>query len=164
MSSRGAAALILGVIAVLFAAASGCSDDGTTPTTPPVSKLRFTVISAAISANLQPIVPPDPIGASVVVAVSNLTGDSLTQVTIPGADVVLADSARTLGRIDFSSMWDGQLGPFETDTVTITKINAATTLFGPRCGERVLLKMTGQLDGVNDSFFESDTLIFGCVF
>ena len=67
MSSRGAAALILGVIAVLFAAVSGCSDDGTTLTTPPVSKLRFTVISAAISANLQPIVPPDPIGASVVV-------------------------------------------------------------------------------------------------
>lgn len=151
----------LAVFTLLFTLGSGCDDDD--PQCPgPVKELSFRFLSGTISANLMPIIPPDPIGASLEVEVSNLTPYTITQVSIPWADVVHADSIQTLGRIDFSTTWGGVLAPMKTDTVTLTKINAGTKLFDPPCTERVVLKCQGRRDNQNIVVFDSDTLTFAC--
>ena len=149
---------------VLVVLTLGCDEDESPNGVVSLPDLEFRFLNGLIGANLMPIVLPDPIGASVVVEISNLTNDSLSQVSVPWADVILADSNQVLGRIEFSTTWVGILGPLETDTVTVTKINAGVKLFDPPCSDNVLLKLMGQRGGQDTVLFESSTLMFECVF
>lgn len=149
------------VVSLMFAGPPGCGDDDTTK---PPTVLQFTFLDGSIGANLMPIVPPDPIGATAMVEIVNPTGDEFSNVSIPWADVRLAADNSKLGRIEFSTTWRGVIRAFQTDTVTVTKVNAGTTLFDAPCGQGVLLRIAGvQAVGVS-TVFESDTLLFACVF
>ncbi|MEE9271312.1 MAG: hypothetical protein V3V49_13750 [Candidatus Krumholzibacteria bacterium] len=152
---------IIGVAAVVLLATFGCSDDD--PTFRVAPRLQFRFLSGTIGANLMPIVPPDPIQATVSVEVSNLTGDTVS-VTVPGADVFLVRTNAKLGRIDFATAWGGRLNPGQVDTLTVAKINAGVKLFDPPCTEDVVLRITGQSPAIGSVTFDSDTLTFGCVF
>ncbi len=130
----------------------------------PARQLDFKFLSGSIGANLMPIVPPDPISATVVVEVSNLTSENVSEVAMPWANVFEVGSPNRLGRIEFSTSWDGHLAPSEKDTVTVNKISSGTKLFDPPCGQDVFLQITAERSGEEVSVFDTDTLTFGCVF
>ena len=153
---------ILIICAILGAVALGCDEDRAPVDSAPVQEFELRFLSGWIRANLMPVAPPDPISAKAIIEASNLTSDTLSQVSIPWADVILADPNRTLGRIEFATSWSGLLAAHETDTVAVNKVDAGTKLFDPPCGQKVLFKFMGQLDREDVSVLYSDTLTFEC--
>jgi hypothetical protein len=152
------------IVLVLFSgmviATLGCGEEETPLSESPM--LQFEFLSGWIYGDLMPPVRPDPIEASLNVEVTNLTEDNLYELTIPSAEVILAESGENLGKIDFATTWDGHLGPQEVDTVTVNKIDSGIELFYPPCEEDIILEISVHYGGVEISIFASDTILFEC--
>jgi len=105
----GGPSRILGVAVVALLAVIGCDREEFQPAVFLDGQLDFKFLSGWIGANLMPVTPPDPFDASVLVEVTNLTSDPISEVTLPWADVFDVASAQKLGRIEFSTEWKGHL-------------------------------------------------------
>ena len=121
--------------------------------------------SGYISADLMPIVPPDPISCELVLIAKNKsTSASLIGLSIRQAEVFRESTSVRLGTISFSTIWDGRLGPNEQDTVRLTKVVAPASLFTPPCGKYLYLNVMIK-DGSNDSTMKKiNRLFFSCTF
>jgi hypothetical protein len=142
---------------------SSCKDQTTSPES--FDDLHFSFVSGSIGANLMPSVPPDPIGCQIILLAENKNQtNTISNLSIPQADVFLDSSDQRLGTITFTTNWDGRLGPMERDTVYLTKIISQTSLFSPQCNKYVYLKLLVQNDFKNSITFKTDSLFFGCVY
>lgn len=141
-----------------------CNDSSTAPDNLNDLHLRF--VRGSIGANLMPSVPPDPIGCEILFIAENTgaAGRRLKDLTIPKADVFLATGSEKLGSVTFSTLWDGEIGPGERDTVRIQKNMSPTPLFPPQCGKYVYLTITMQNAAGASIVLTTDSLYFGCVY
>ncbi len=142
---------------------SSCKDQSTTPEL--LGDLHLSFVGGSIGANLMPSVPPDPIGCQIILIAENKNQTkTLSNLSIPQADVFLNSSNQRLGTITFITIWDGQLGPMERDTVYLTKVISQTSLFSPQCNKYVYLNLLVQNNSKNSITFKTDSLFFGCVY
>ncbi len=127
--------------------------------------LEIRVLGGTIGANLMPVVPADPVIARVDLLLKNSSRQTtFSDLKIEEADVFLDSSDTRLGSISFSTSWDGELKPGESDTVRLSKVMSPETLFTPPCRQyvRLILKVVCSL-----SYFvpvRSDSLLFSCVY
>jgi hypothetical protein len=130
-----------------------------------MSDLSVTWMDGYIWANLMPIVPPDPINCRAWLILENKNHrEAFSEIRVPLADVILAETDSVLGTILFETTWQGSLAPGEIDTVRFTKITGNQWIFNPPCGQQVLLDfLIRNADGAV-TVFTPDTLIFDCAF
>lgn len=140
-----------------------CDDNAITPNI--LDKIEVRFLSGRISADLMPIVPPDPIRARIVLLVHNT--DSLQPVSgllVPEAEVFLNSGRQRLGQIRFSSNWDGRLTAGEQDTVELEKVVTESLPFDPPCEKYVYLDMKIADIAGNSKSFSTDSLLFECTY
>ncbi len=144
-------------------ASFACSGNTLVPGSLDDLEVRF--LSGFMTANLMPIVPPDPIYCQMVLlAKNNSTTSSLVGVRVQKGEVVLEETDTMLGTISFSTTWDGILNPGEEDTVRLSKVRSPVQLFTPPCGQRVRVNLiVGTLFGGSKTF-PVDSLGFTCVY
>ena len=135
--------------------------------TPPVSltNLETRFLSGYISANLMPIIPPDPINCQIVLLAKNKSSsETLSGLHILQAEVYRDSGSQRLGTISFSTDWDGRLAPQEQDTVRLTKVVAESSLFTPPCNKYVYLNLLIKSGLTDSTTTKIDSLLFTCVF
>jgi hypothetical protein len=137
------------------------------PETPSATLDDLTIRSLGgyIEANLMPVVPPDPITCQITLLVENGNAtETLMGVSIPQAEVFLDSARQRLGRISFSTAWDGRIGPNEQDTVRLTKVVSQTTLFPPPCTKSVYFSLVVKDQSDSSKTFRTESLLFTCVY
>jgi hypothetical protein len=140
-----------------------CKNDGVSPG--PFDNLETRFLSGFISANLEPVVPPDPIFCQLVLLARNTSSSaSLTGLGIPEADVFLDSTNARLGTISFSTTWDGQLGSGEGDTVRLSKVTSQTPLFAAPCEQYVYLNLLIRHQSITATTMKIDSLLFTCAY
>lgn len=118
-----------------------------------------------IEADLMPVVPPDPITCQISLLVQNGNAtETLNGVSIPQAEVYLDSANQRLGTINFSTTWDGRIGPNEQDTVHLTKVMSQTTLFAPPCTKSVYFNLVVRDQSNSSKTFRTESLLFTCVY
>jgi hypothetical protein len=159
-------AAALGAVLALCAALgiASCEDDSTDPGTGDgLSDLSIQVLEGYISANLQPVVPPDPILCTLTLRIVNGSGtDPYSGLFIPSAEVFLSENSIELGTIRFQSDWDGAIGAGAIDTVVVTKIQERAEIFDPPCGKRVYLRVRIAKTAVQWRTFSTPAYVFSC--
>jgi len=140
----------LGIILIITAVLIiGCDDEPEWPVVigePIESALEVRVLDMRIFADLMPIVPPDPINCRLTLSVENRSSKySYTGLHVPAGAVFLAENGLYLGDFFFSSNWDGKLGRGEADTFRVLKMQSASQIFPPRCGDSLYIRFV--LDG-----------------
>ena len=140
-----------------------CNDDVISPSS--LNDLETHFFGGYISADLMPLVPPDPITCQLVLIAKNKSSSaSLIGLGIPRAEVFRDSTNVRLGTISFSTSWNGRLGPNEQDTVRLTKVVSPASLFTPPCGKYLYLNVMIK-DGSNDStMIKINSLFFSCTF
>lgn len=132
---------------------------------PPLSELSITWDHGSISANLMPIVLPDPVICQAWLILENKSKtEAFSGIQIPTAGVFLAENDSALGTISLETVWSGYLAPGTRDTVLFFKNAGSGESFDPPCGERVLLDFLIQDADGDTALFRSDALTFTCVF
>ena len=156
----------LGAVAVLCAALGmmSCEDDSTDPGGGGgLSDLSVQVLEGYISANLQPVVPPDPILCTLTLRIVNGNGAaSYSGLSVPSAQVFLSKNSVELGTIRFQSDWDGAIGAGAIDTVVVSKIQEGAEIFEPPCGEHVYLRAKIVKSAVQSKTFSTPSYGFAC--
>jgi hypothetical protein len=118
-----------------------------------------------IEADLMPVIPPDPITCQISLLVQNGNAtETLNGVSIPQAEVYLDSANQRLGTINFSTTWDGRIGPNEQDTVHLTKVMSQTTLFAPPCTKSVYFNLVVRDQSNSSKTFRTESLLFTCVY
>lgn len=156
----------LGAVAVLCAVLGmlSCEDESADPGGGGgLSDLTVQVLEGYISANLQPVVPPDPILCTLTLRIVNTNGaDSYSGLSIPSAEVFLSKNSVELGTIRFQTDWDGSIGAGAIDTVVVTKAQESAKIFEPPCGEHVYLRARIVKSAVQSKTFSTPSYGFAC--
>ena len=155
----------LGAVAVLCAAMGmlSCEDDSTNPGGGGLSDLTVQVPEGYISANLQPVVPPDPILCTLTLRIVNANGAaSYSGLSVPSGEVFLSKNSIELGTIRFQTEWDGAIGAGAIDTLVVTKIQEGAEIFEPPCGEHVYLRVRITKTTVQSKTFSTPSYGFSC--
>lgn len=140
-----------------------CKDNAVSPGALDDLETRF--LSRYISADLMPVIPPDPIFCQLVLLAKNKSStSSLAGLSIPEGDVFLNSTNARLGTISFSTTWDGQLGPNEEDTLRLTKVMSKTSLFTPPCEQYAYLHLTIKNQSNASKTMKIDSLLFTCTY
>ena len=160
---------VLSIVRVVLCLSFGClncTNNPVTPISPEMLKfLELHVVEGSILANLMPSIPPDPIVSRITIVANNRsTLDTMNGLKVLAADVYVASNDSLLGRMTFTSAWDGRLSPGERDTVIANKVRSDTTLFHPTCRDLVYLTIFVGSDIEHSKSITSDTLQFGCVY
>jgi hypothetical protein len=138
-----------------------CKNGGVSPG--PFENLEIQFLSGFISANLEPVAPPDPILCQLVLLVrNNSSSASLQGLGIAEADVFLDSTNARLGAMSFSTTWDGQLGSGEEDTVRLFKVTSQTPIFAPPCEQFVYLNLLIRHQSSAAATMKIDSLLFTC--
>jgi hypothetical protein len=155
----GAAAVLCAVLGMM-----SCGDDSTNPGGGGgLSDLTVQVLEGYISANLQPVVPPDPILCTLTLRIVNSNGAaSYSGLSVPSAEVFLSKNSIELGTIRFQSDWDGAIGAGAIDTAVVTKIQEGAEIFEPPCGEQVYLRARIVKSTVQSKTFSTPSYGFAC--
>jgi hypothetical protein len=162
-SSQHSAGLCAVLLACIALGALSCSEEGTEPKDAGLSDLTVQVLEGYISANLQPIVPPDPIVCYLRLRLVNSNSTSpLTGLSIPSAVVFRADNSIQLGVIQFESYWNGSIGAGAADTVIVNKIEEDHEIFAPPCGEKVYLRVSVAKSAVLFKQITTPAYYFAC--
>ena len=147
-----------------------CEDSGDCPCSadtvdPPMSDLSVTWDSGHMSANLMPIVPPDPVACSAWLILENKNPqEAFSKLEIPAADVILAKNDSILGTMQMETDWDGILAPGQIDTILFIKSAGTLRVIDPPCDDQVLIEFMIQNADSATMVFVSDTLTVGCVY
>jgi hypothetical protein len=163
-------AIVFFVALIAVLSLSACDDSGECPcpsgkTDPPIDDLSVTWERGNIFANLMPIVPPDPIVCRVWLILENKNQwKAFSRVDVPMADVISLKNDSTLGIIPIETDWDNILAPGTKDTVFFYKNTGDNPIFGPPCGDFVLLDFVIENADGDTKVFRSDTLTFECAF
>jgi len=140
-----------------------CKDNTVSPGALDNLETRF--LSGYISADLMPVIPPDPIFCQLVLLAKNKSlTSSLVGLSIPEGDMFLNSTNARLGTISFSTIWDGQLGPNEEDTLRLSKVMSKTSLFTPSCEQYVYLHLTIKNQSIASKTLKIDSLLFTCTY
>jgi hypothetical protein len=161
--SRRTAAI--GAVVVLGASLgmTSCGDTAEPGDGQALSDLTIQVLEGYISANLQPMVPPDPILCTLTLRIVNTNaGASYSGLSVPSAEVFLGKDSRRLGTIRFQTDWDGSIGAGAIDTVVVTKIQEGAEIFEPPCGEQVYLRGKISKSAVQSRTFPTPSYRFSC--
>ena len=154
----GAAAVLCAVLGAL-----SCDDDSSGPEDGGLADLTIQVLEGYISANLQPVVPPDPIICRLTLRiVNNNTSVPFSGLSIPSAVVFLSKNSVELGTIRFQTEWDGSIGAGETDTVVVDKLQEGAEIFPPPCRENVYLRARLVKSTVQTKTFATPSYYFAC--
>ena len=138
-------------------------DDTSAPASAGISDLEVQVVDGYLSANLQPVVPPDPILCQLTLRLTNTNSTNpLTGLSVPSAAVLLADTSDELGIIRFETDWDGAIDAGAVDTVVVTKIAEDREIFQPPCGDSVYLRVRVVKTAVQFKQIKSPSYRFGC--
>lgn len=130
---------------VLVCSLCGCKDVGSF--IEPVDFIELRLLTISLYANLEPPAPSDPIVCRALVLMQNTsTTRSVTGLSIPEGEVILDSSGQLLGKISFSSDWDGHLDPLEQDTIRLEKNPSHVALFDPPCSTYVQLVVAVKKD------------------
>lgn len=157
-------------VALLSLTLYSCSGSDTCPCSsgtidPPISDLLVGWNGGTISANLMPIVLPDPVQCQAWLILENRnTTKPFIKLEVPTADVVLARNDSIIGTIPLHTQWNGLLTPGKIDTVYFYKYAGHEESFDPPCGERVLLDFLIRNADGDARRFRSDTLTCTCVY
>jgi len=128
-----------------------------------VSDLAVDVIDGYISANLMPIVPPDPIACQLTLRITNTNSKhGLSGLSIPSAIVHLSKNGGDLGGIRFETVWDGSIAASEVDTVIVTKIEESQEIFVPPCRDDVYLVVEIVRTLLEVKHVTTPTYVFSC--
>lgn len=129
-----------------------------------LDQLDIQYLNGQISADLMPVVLPDPIFCQIELQMQNESeAQPFTNLKIPNAYVYLDSTHQLLGEIFFSTDWDGNLEVSDVDTVKLVKIFLQESPFQPPCNEIVCLELTIVAHDLNESrLFAVDSLLFGC--
>jgi hypothetical protein len=153
---------------VLLVAALGipaCDDDtsGTGDDAAQISDLAVDVIDGYISADLMPIIPPDPIACQLTLRITNTNSKhGLSGLSIPSSVVRLSKNGDELGVIRFETDWDGSIAASEVDTVIVTKIEESQEIFVPPCREDVFLVVEIVRNAFEVKYVTTPTYLFSC--
>jgi len=163
-ASRNSGAIGVAFLLIASLGIFSCDDDTLDPGDDAgISDLSVQVIEGHISANLQPIVPPDPILCQLTLRLVNgNTTNSLAGLSIPSAAVFLSSNSTELGIIRFETDWDGAIGAGEVDTVTVIKIQEDQEIFVPPCNESVYLRARVVKTAVQFKQIKTPSYPFGC--
>jgi hypothetical protein len=159
--------ILVVIVALLIYGCHGSERGPTAPEgiDPPISDLSVTWVEGNIWANLQPVVPPDPIRCHVILSVTNTnTQYPFTRVAIPGATVTLTATGEVLGTIPLDTDWDGRLAAGETATVRLSKDLGDQWIFDPPCDQPVLMGLIIENADGESTSFTSVVLTFECVY
>jgi hypothetical protein len=151
------------LIFIVFHTLGSCDDTQTPSAT--LDDVSVRSLGGYIEANLMPAVPPDPITCQISLLVENKNPvETLIGLSIPHAEVYLDSANQRLGTINFSTSWDGKIGPGEQDTVRLTKVISQTTLFSPPCTRTVYFNVVVRDQNDNSKTFKAESLLFTCVY
>jgi len=140
-----------------------CDQNSVRPT--PLTSLDVKVVGGFVTANLMPIVEPDPLYCRLTLSVRNTSSDgSFYGLGVREGTVFLDADHATLGRFRFTSDWDGRLAPGETDTVHLTKLASSFSGFTPPCGARVGISFAVEDFARNALPVTADSLPVLCVY
>jgi hypothetical protein len=153
--------ITIALIALAAILSFQCKNDTVSPNVLDNLETRF--LSGYISADLMPVIPPDPIYCQLTLLAKNKSSStSLSGLSMPQAEVFLDSTNQRLGTISFSTTWDGSLGPSEQDTVRLTKVVSQTSLFTPPCEEYVYLNLIIRDQSNVSITLRLDSLLFTC--
>ena len=151
------------IVLLVFLGMVSCDDTSDPGDAAGISDLSVQVIEGHISANLQPIIPPDPILCQLTLRLTNTNSTNpLTGLSIPSAVVFLGSNSTELGIIRFETDWDGAIGAGGVDTVTVTKIQEDQEIFVPPCNESVYLRVRVVKTAVQFKQIKTPSYLFGC--
>jgi len=162
--SRCRAALVAAAVLCVALWVPSCDDDSSEPGEGAgLSDLSIQVLEGYISANLQPVVPPDPILCTLTLRIVNTNATTPhSGLFIPSGSVFLSQNSSELGTILFETPWDGSIGAGAIDTVVVTKIQEGAEIFEPPCGESVYLRLRIAKSAVQYKSFKTPSYNFAC--
>jgi hypothetical protein len=164
MAMSKIAAVLVGLIVL---ASASCEDDAYKPgySKPPISVFAVTAIDGLIYANLMPPTLPDPFLCRLTLHIENTsTRYSYSDISIPAAIVYQSPNNQPLGKIFFSTDWDGTLEAGEIDTVVVDKIKEDYQIFPTPCGASLYLDVFITTTKYGDMIKRTPTYTCSCVY
>jgi hypothetical protein len=152
-------------LAAFAAAIAGLSCTPTSAVTGSLDDLEIELVQGTITANLMPIVPPDPVSCSLALRVRNANPTTpISGVFFPSGELQLSSTGQRIGTFTFSSEWKGRLAPLEADTVLVRKASSLLPVTLHPCGEHVDLLLAVRNAFPIARTVRLDTLRFECVY
>ena len=151
------------IFVVFFLLLSGCRDQGSNVT---VDTIEADFENVSIGANMMPTFEPGPVrlGCQIDVVLRNNSSETLSDLSIPAAELLLAATGESMGRIMLRTEWSGELSAGTQERVTLLKTDSPLHLARIPCDERVYLRLDLLQPTRVVRTFETSEFRFGCVY